>query len=191
MSTAFTYQGHLMDKKKPADGLYDLQFKLFDDPNVILGNQVGSDIQEDDVDVIDSYFTLELDFGSDVFDGNAVWLETGVRPGELEDPNVYTILEPRVELTPTPYALAVRVPLALQGAIEGGSLITADNSISGITSGFEAAHANDVLSFGVKGGAVNTTTYPNDPDGTGLSAYGPIVYAQLPIDIFFIVYPLV
>jgi hypothetical protein len=43
-----------------------------------------------------------------VFDGNAVWLEIGVRPGELNDSNAYTTLSPRQEVTPTPYALQTR-----------------------------------------------------------------------------------
>ncbi len=103
MGNAFTYQGHLYDAKKPANGLYDFQFTLYDDP--CDGNQVGSDVNKPDEEVIDGYFTVELDFGSNVFDGNALWLEIGVRLGDLNDPNVYTTLSPRLELTPTPYAI--------------------------------------------------------------------------------------
>jgi microcystin-dependent protein len=65
---------------------------------------LGTDVNKPEVDVTDGYFTVELDFGS-VFDGNDRWLLIGVRPGELEDPNVYTLLSPRQEVTPTPYAL--------------------------------------------------------------------------------------
>jgi len=108
MGTAWTYQGRLIDSNSTADGEYDFQFKLYDDPNVILGNQVGSDVNIPDLDVIDGQFTVELDFGSDVFDGNAVWLEIGVRPGDQNDPNAYTTLEPRIEMTPVPYALQTR-----------------------------------------------------------------------------------
>ena len=32
MGTAWTYQGRLMDDNEPGDGLYDFQFKLFNDP---------------------------------------------------------------------------------------------------------------------------------------------------------------
>ncbi len=103
MGTAFTYQGHLYDANYAANGQYDFQFKLYDTSSG--GVQLGSDVNKPDVDVISAYFTVELDFGSGVFDGNAVWLEVGVRPGELEDPNVYTVLEPRQEVTPVPYAL--------------------------------------------------------------------------------------
>lgn len=48
---------------------------------------------------------MELDFGSSVFTGDARWLEVGVRPGDMNDPNIYTVLTPRQEVTPTPYAL--------------------------------------------------------------------------------------
>lgn len=170
MGTAFTYQGRLMDANEPANGLYDFQFKLYDSNDPCTGSLLAGPIEVNDCNVIDAYFAVDLDFGSDVFDGNAVWLETRVVESPLgSDP---CTLSPLLELTPTPYALAVRVPLTLQGAIEGGSLITADNSISGITSGFEAAHANDILSFGVKGSAVNTTTLGlTDPDNFTYGGY--------------------
>jgi hypothetical protein len=106
MGTAFTYQGRLIDANEAADGLYDFQFKLFDDANVVDGNQVGSDVNVADVDVIDGYFTVELDFNEpNSFKGDARWLEICVRPGAQNDPNVYTTLSPRQEATPTPYAL--------------------------------------------------------------------------------------
>jgi len=103
IGTAFTYQGRLIDANQVADGLYDFQFKLFEAATD--GNQLGADVNTPDVDVIDGYFTVGLDFGSSVFDGDARWLEIGVRPGDFTDPNVYTVLEPRQEMTPTPYAL--------------------------------------------------------------------------------------
>jgi hypothetical protein len=102
IGTAFTYQGRLMDNNQPADGLYDFQFKLFDANNA--GNKLGADVNISEVDVIDGYFTVEIDFGS-VFDGNNRWLEKGVRPGDMADPNAYTVLSPRQKLSPTPYAL--------------------------------------------------------------------------------------
>jgi hypothetical protein len=92
IGTAFTYQGRLIDANEPADGLYDFQFELYNDP--CTGTQQGGTIDVNELDVIDGYFTVELDFGS-VFDGDRRWLEIGVRPGELEDPNEYTTLSPR------------------------------------------------------------------------------------------------
>ena len=105
MSTAFTYQGRLIDANDAADGLYDFQFKLYDDPNVIVGRQVGGTIDINELDVIDGYFTAVLDFGAGVFAGDGRWLEIAVRPGEFEDPNEYNLLSPRQQITPAPYAI--------------------------------------------------------------------------------------
>ena len=106
MGTAFTYQGRLMNANAPAEGLYDFQFKLYDDANTITGNQQGSTIDINDLEVIDGYFTVELDFNSpSAFNGYARWLEIAIRPGESNDPNDFGTLSPRQELTPTPYAI--------------------------------------------------------------------------------------
>ncbi|MHC4145449.1 MAG: hypothetical protein ACYSUD_11800, partial [Planctomycetota bacterium] len=106
MGTVFTYQGRLIDANAAAEGVYDFNFGLYNSASD--GNQVGSDVNVPDVNVIDGYFTVLLDFGSSVFDGDARWLEIGVRPGEMNDSNVYTTLSPRQEVTPTPYALQTR-----------------------------------------------------------------------------------
>jgi len=50
-------------------------------------------------------FTVKLNFGSGVLTGDARWLEIGVRPGDSG--GAYTPLDPRQELTPSPYALAL------------------------------------------------------------------------------------
>ncbi|MHC4645135.1 MAG: autotransporter outer membrane beta-barrel domain-containing protein [Planctomycetota bacterium] len=119
MGTAFTYRGQLYDANYVADGLYDFQFKLYDANTD--GNQVGDDVNKADVNVVDAYFAVELDFGG-VFDGNEFWLEVGVRPGEQDDPCEYTFLEPLQKLTPTPYALYAKTAGA------GHSLDAADGS---------------------------------------------------------------
>jgi len=147
MGTAFTYQGRLIDSSTAADGEYDFEFELYDAP--FAGGQLGSTIDVNDLDVIDGYFTVELDFGSDVFDGNAVWLEIGVRPGELNDPNVYTTLSPRQELTPTPYALSsagLTLPYADSAAGSGGPVVSITNN--GVGSAIKETGQNG---YGVQG----------------------------------------
>ncbi|MHC4619210.1 MAG: tail fiber domain-containing protein [Planctomycetota bacterium] len=132
MGTAFTYQGQLNEDGTPADGLYDFEFQLYDAPSD--GNQLGSTIEVSDFDVIDGYFTAELDFGSDVFDGDARWLEITVAHGDGSDP---CTLSPRHELTPTPYAIyakttsGVDVPLELTGSESGSHIIKGRNSSIG------------------------------------------------------------
>ncbi len=120
VGTAFTYQGHLYDTNDVANGEYDFQFKLYDANTG--GGKIGSDVHVSDVDVIDGYFTAELDFGSSAFDGDVRWLQIGVRPGVENDPCAYTPLVPRQEVTPTPYALYAKTASA------GNSLDASDGS---------------------------------------------------------------
>lgn len=103
MGTAFTYQGQLYDASYPANGKYDLAFKLYDASTG--GSKMGTDVNAADVNVIDGYFTVELDFGSSVFDSNNRWLEIGVRQGYQNDPCAYISLSPRQKMTVTPYAI--------------------------------------------------------------------------------------
>lgn len=60
--TAFSYQGRLTDAANPADGLFDMQFKLFDTPTVGTGTQQGSTITNPSVQVAAGIFTVQLDF---------------------------------------------------------------------------------------------------------------------------------
>ncbi len=127
IGTAFTYQGHLYDTNDIANGLYDFRFKLYDAN--CSGIQLADDVNKPDVDVIDAYFTVKLDFGSGVFDGNAVWLEIGVRPGEQNDPCEFTFLEPRQEITTALYALY---------ACNAGDTTNFSGSLSGDVTGTQA-----------------------------------------------------
>ena len=119
MGTAFTYQGRLMRKNRAAKGLYDLEFKLFDNPAD--GNQLASTIDVNELEVIKGYFTIELDFGDDpnIFNGDARWLEIDVRPSNSNDPNDFVTLSPRQEITPTPYALYAMTAGRIPGGIIG------------------------------------------------------------------------
>jgi hypothetical protein len=60
MGAGFTYQGWLTEGDEPAEGLYDFRFELFDAPTA--GNQVGPTLDANAVEVVDGYFTAELDF---------------------------------------------------------------------------------------------------------------------------------
>lgn len=115
MSTAFTYQGRLIDANTPADGLYDFQFKLYDAE--IAGTQKGKFVSKSGVDVVDGYFAVTLDFAAQVFDGNDCWLEIAVGPHRII-PIKKTILSPRQQLTPVPYALRALRAEQLTGTID-------------------------------------------------------------------------
>jgi hypothetical protein len=103
VGSAFTYQGYLEDGGSPANGSYDLEFELYDAG--VAGIQLGSTINLDNVNVINGLFTAELDFGDGLFGGGGRWLEIGVRPGASG--GAFTLLTPRQELTPAPYALGM------------------------------------------------------------------------------------
>ncbi len=117
LGTAFTYQGRLQDAGVPASGTYDLRFRLFDAASG--GVQVGSTSCVDGVIPIDGLFNVSLDFGIAPFDGNARWLEIGVRsdatPGNCNGGSAYTVLTTRQPLTAVPYAM-----FALDGPGQAG-----------------------------------------------------------------------
>jgi hypothetical protein len=101
--SAFSYQGKLTDAGSPANGSYDLQFKLFDTPTVGTGAQQGSTITNPTVQVTAGIFTVTLDFGANVFTGADRFLEIGVRPAG--SPNPFTVLSPRQPINASPYAI--------------------------------------------------------------------------------------
>src|SRR4026209_2741737 len=76
-TTAFTYQGKLTDAGSPANGNYDLQFKLFDSPTVGMGAQQGATVVQNPVATSAGVFTVILDFGANVFSGGNRYLEIG------------------------------------------------------------------------------------------------------------------
>jgi hypothetical protein len=143
VGTAFTYQGRLLDANELADGLYDFKFRLYNAGRG--GSQIGTDVDAADIDVIDGYFTAELDFGS-VFDSNAVWLDIGVRAGALGDPNAYISLSPRQRIAPAPYAL-----YALNGA-SSEWIVSGSNLYCGIAGnvGIGTANPQARLSLGAE-----------------------------------------
>jgi len=163
LGTAFTYQGQLMDEGVPANEEYDFIFNLFDAP--VGGTQVGDDVEIEEWFVSDGLFTVELDFGTDVFTGDALWLEVSVR---LSDGGgEYTDLAPRQPLNATPYAL-----YALSGPGSGGYwTLNGDdlynNNVGyvgiGISSPSSTLHVRDI-------GSGN----PSPPTRIGLQWFQPI-----------------
>lgn len=132
-STAFSYQGRLTDQGAPADGAYEFEFRLYDAQGG--GNLVASVPGPYGIDVTNGYFTARLDFGPAAFSGVQLFLEIGVRP-ESDVSLPYTILNPRQELTATPYAsVALNSPFLREGSglfYEGRMALGSDAPPSGI-----------------------------------------------------------
>jgi Chaperone of endosialidase len=106
IGTGFTYQGQLKHQGAPLGGNVDLRFVLFD---VEFGGVALDELAKTDVTVTNGLFTVELDFGAVVFNGDARWLEVAVRfPHDPTDTWPFTELTPRQAITVTPYALQTR-----------------------------------------------------------------------------------
>ena len=114
--TAFTYQGRLSDSGNPANGGYDLRFKLYND--VTNGNQVGPTLTNSATIVSNGLFVVALDFGG-VFNGSNYWLEIAAR---TNGGNAFTILNPRQTVTPAPYAIFASVAGNLTGLLPATQL---------------------------------------------------------------------
>jgi hypothetical protein len=110
LDTVFTYQGGLKDDLDgpggadaiPASGVYDFQFTIFDvdtggSPSIVIGP-----ISAADVTVTNGLFTVDIDFGVNLFDGQTYWLETAMK---RDADAVFTTLGPsRIALTAAPNA---------------------------------------------------------------------------------------
>ena len=101
--SAFTYQGQLKSGGTPYNGACDLRFGLW---NALSGGvQIGTTQTKSNVGMAEGCFTVQLDFGTGAFQGDARWLAIEVRcPAGTGS---YTALSPRQALTAAPYALAL------------------------------------------------------------------------------------
>ena len=122
VGTAFTYQGRLLYDGTPIDGeTCQMYFGLWDAASG--GNVIGTG-EERLVTFEDGYFSVELDFGEDVFQGEPRWMEVGVRCPPVQGPLVW--LEGRIPLNPVPYAQSLRPGAVIRG--DGTTLIEVENS---------------------------------------------------------------
>jgi len=186
VGTAFTYQGRLIDANSAADGLYDFRFELYSDPCLSLAAyKVGKTITVDDMDVVDGYFTAELDFGSwGVFTGDARWLQIAVAPDGMIDPPPYTILSPRQRITPTrpgvpvPLSLSTSSPNPVISGTNTGSghaiygRVTDPGDSENYAGYFEAAGEGSVGVGGIATGEYGRGTYGLATGNFGRGIYG-------------------
>ncbi len=104
LATSFTYQGSLNQSGVPLDAAADFRFTLFDDP--VAGASVGAPVTVNNVSVVRGLFTAPIDFGADVFNGNARWMQIEVR--SPAGSGLFIKLAGRQPITATPYALQTR-----------------------------------------------------------------------------------
>lgn len=113
-NTAFTYQGRLAENNAAVNGSYDMQFRLYDNPNAGEGTQQGATVSKPNTPVSNGIFSAELDFGSAVFaSGGELFLEINLRPAGST--GGYTGLAPRQRLTSAPYSIRSKTAAAADG----------------------------------------------------------------------------
>lgn len=156
-TTVFTYQGRLQDGGAPANGNYDMQFKLFDTATVGTGSQAGATITNGTVAVTSGVFTVQLDFGATAFPGADRFLEISVRPAGSLAP--YTVLIPRQPITSTPYAIRA---LNATNAIQNSTVQQANSSFNisdnGSVGGTLAASALTAATLNISGNGTMSGT---------------------------------
>ena len=104
LPSSFSYQGQIKQDGLPLTGLVDLKFSLHESP--VTEFQIGSIHRADAVQVVNGLFDVQVDFGEEVFNGSAFWLEVRVRiPHDPSDAAPYITLDTRQAITATPYAL--------------------------------------------------------------------------------------
>ena len=168
-TTAFNFQGRLNDGSNPANGRYDLQFKLFD--STTGGTQLGS-TDRPNLMLINGVFSTQLDFGAAAFTGSDRFIEIGLRA--TGSGNQFVILGPRQQILSVPYSIrSLRTTLAddasnsqnLGGIAPTGFILnrtfpqTADFNVSGSgTLGGRLSVGGDANIGGNVGIGGNTTT---------------------------------
>ncbi|MGE0480141.1 MAG: tail fiber domain-containing protein [Phycisphaerae bacterium] len=143
VSTHIHYQGRLDDNGSPANGTYDLEFRLYDVASG--GTHLGPVICTDNRLVTDGEFEIALDFG-DQYDGNARWLQIAVRPDNTAGNcfgGPYTTLGPRQPLRAAPFALH---------ALNAGQWSSSGSDITNTNTGFVGINRTNTVGlewFGV------------------------------------------
>jgi hypothetical protein len=106
VSSSFTFQGQLKSSGAPVTGSCDFTWDIY--AASAGGASIASDA--DTLAVTSGLFTAVINVPAAVIDGNARFLEIGVRcPSGA---GAYTALTPRQELQAAPYALGLRLPFS-------------------------------------------------------------------------------
>ncbi len=165
-TSTFTYQGSLNDGGSPANGAYDLQFKLFD--ALTGGTQIGSTLTVNDLTVTGGVFSTVLDFSTLAFPGVSRFLEISVRPGASA--GAYTTLTPRQQITSTPYAIrSLSTATADTATVANGLACTGCVTSSQIGS-LPAGNANYIQNTNSQQASANFSISGNGTAGGTLSA---------------------
>jgi len=159
-TTAFTYQGRLLDGTAPANGSYDLQFGLYALPSG--GASLGGLLTYPGMPVSNGLFTVTLDFGATWFDGAPRYLDIAAR---TNGGSVYFPLSPRQNLLSAPYAIRAG-NAAVAEAVPAGTITSAMLGDGAVTTAKLAPGAVSQLS--TPGGTRTNAVYVNGDGSVGI-----------------------
>ncbi len=156
-TTAFSYQGSLKDSGNPANGSFQMQFKLFD--SQAGAGQIGSTITDVPVTVSQGVFSVNLDFGAIALSGANRWLEIGVRHNSGEG---YTTLSPREQIASAPYSVRTL------------SAASADNLSTACVGCVQDSNINSVSAAKVTGTVANAANATNASNAANAAQLGGV-----------------
>ena len=134
-TTAFSYQGRLVEMGNPVTGNRLFRFTLYDQN----GAAIAGATVEQTLTVTDGVFATSLDFGSAAFPGATRTLETAVK---INAGDAYTVLSPRQAILTTPYAIKSKEAMnaAQLGGVDAARFVQSDAGGSvAITGGLTVA----------------------------------------------------
>ena len=171
IGTDFTYQGYLEDGGLPANGTYNMRFSLFNGPESY-ATQVGPTVSLASVEVVDGYFTVELDFGDVPWNtGLEMFLQIAIYDIPPFD---YVTLSPRQKIGPVPYAVyadyADNIPLGGDGVAETAA--HSDHTHFGETWDAAGSIGFRVVNSSMTTGATALSGVASNGSGTNIGVYG-------------------
>lgn len=160
----FIFQGVLKQDGIPANGVFDIEYRLFDAPTG--GTQVGPTIQIDNFQIVGGLFEQPLDFGPNSLDGGQRFVQVGIREHDPGNPGApFTPLTPRQQVAAAPYARMAKdliLPITFLAPPATPVAVTVQNNNTG---GTAIAAESD------SGTAVDATT--NDGTAVAGVCFGP------------------
>ena len=151
---AFSFQGRLNDGTNPANGAYDLEFRLY--PAITGGTPIGGTVvPRPNTALVNGVFSVMLDFGSTVFTSqDSTFIEISVRPNGST--NTYTVLGPRQQLTVVPYAVRAMNSTNADNAINAQNAVNSQNAVTA-QQAFNAVNATNAQTAVNAQNAANAT----------------------------------
>lgn len=175
-TTAFNFQGRLNDGTSPANGRYDLQFKLFD--AITGGTQFGTTVDRPNLALINGVFSTTLDFGASAFASGNLFLEISVRP--FNSPNAYVVLGARQQILSVPLAVRATSAANADNATNAQNAVNATNSQNAVNSTNAVSAQNSVNATNSQN-SVNATNAVAAQNSLALGGFPAAEYPRLNI----------